>query len=102
MDKKPKNSSNLSNIGKDELEHGLEQTSVQVENNPKRWTPQIGERIFWVNANFTVSQDRFNDFETQRKRRAVGNEFKTGKEAQQAAEAVRETLEKFHEKIAKK
>ncbi len=65
---------------------------------PKRWTPQIGERIFWVNDNLTVSQDRFNNFETQRKRRAVGNEFKTGKEAQQAAKAVMETLAKFQEK----
>ncbi len=62
----------------------------------KRWTPQIGEHIFWVNANLTVSQDVFNDFETQRKRRAVNNEFKTGKEAQQAAEEVRKCLEAFH------
>lgn len=64
----------------------------------KRWTPQIGEHIFWVNANLTVSQDRFNDFDTQRKRRAVGNEFKTGKEAKQAAEGIREYLKSFHEK----
>ena len=68
------------------------------ERKPKRWPPQIGERIFWVNASLTVSQDRFDDFATQRKRRAVGNEFKTGKEAEKAAEALRECMKIFQEK----
>lgn len=62
---------------------------------PMRWTPQIGETIFWVNANLTVSQDRFNDYGTQRKRRAAGNEFKTAKEAEQFAEAVRKCFEQI-------
>ncbi len=73
-------------------------TEWSESRKPKRWTPQIGERIFWVNANLTVSQDVFNDYETQKKRRAVGNEFKTGKEAQQAAEEVRKCLESFHKR----
>ena len=64
--------------------------------NSKKWIPEIGERIFWVNANLTVSQDRFNDYETQRKRRAVGNEFKTGKEAEQAAEIIKKTIQELH------
>lgn len=64
---------------------------------PKRWTPQIGETIYWVKANLTVSQDRFNDYETQRKRRAAGNEFRTGKEAHRAAEALKQCLAKFNE-----
>lgn len=70
----------------------------QEEQKPKRWTPQIGEAIFWINANLTVSQDRFQGFGTQIKRRAADNEFKTGKEAQQAARAVREFLKLYTQK----
>lgn len=71
---------------------------------PKRWTPQVGERIFFVNTHGAVSQDfcRSDDEgnEHQLKRRAIGNEFRTGKAAETFAKIFRETLAIFHEKNA--
>ena len=69
---------------------------------PKRWTPQIGERFFFVNAAGTVSQDfcrsEIESNRMQLKRRAIGNEFQTGKAAEAFAKIFREALTKFHEK----
>ncbi|MDE6242955.1 MAG: hypothetical protein K2M14_02975, partial [Muribaculaceae bacterium] len=52
---------------------------------PKRWEPLPGERFFFVNAAGMVSQDfcrtEEESNEMQLKRRAVGNEFRTGKSA---------------------
>ena len=71
---------------------------------PKRWTPQVGERIFFVNTHGAVSQDFCRRDEegngNQLKRRAIGNEFRTGKAAETFAKIFRETLAIFHEKNA--
>lgn len=71
------------------------------ERKPKRWTPQIGERFFFVNAAGTVSQDfcrsEIESNGMQLKRRAIGNEFQTGKDAEAFAKIFREALTKFHE-----
>ena len=71
---------------------------------PKRWTPQVGERIFFVNSHGAVSQDFCRSDEEgnehQLKRRAIGNEFRTGKAAETFAKIFRETLAIFHEKNA--
>ncbi|MDE7442147.1 MAG: hypothetical protein K2M69_08280 [Muribaculaceae bacterium] len=71
---------------------------------PKRWTPQIGERIFFVNSHGAVSQEFCRSDEEgnehQLKRRAIGNEFRTGKAAETFAKIFRETLAIFHEKNA--
>lgn len=71
---------------------------------PKRWTPQIGERIFFVNTHGAVSQEFCRSDEEgneyQLKRRAIGNEFRTGKAAETFAKIFRETLAIFHEKNA--
>ena len=73
---------------------------------PKRWTPQIGERFFFVNAAGTVSQDfcrsEIESNGMQLKRRAIGNEFQTGKDAEAFAKIFREALTKFHENNTEK
>lgn len=76
------------------------------ERKPKRWTPQIGERFFFVNAAGTVSQDfcrsEIESDRMQLKRRAIGNEFQTGKDAEAFAKIFREALIKFHENNTEK
>lgn len=66
----------------------------------ERWIPKPGERFFFVNATGTVSQDFCrHDYEgnkIQLKRRAIGNEFRTGKEAYEAAERIREVFASMH------
>lgn len=66
----------------------------------ERWIPKPGERFFFVNATGTVSQDFCrHDYEgnkIQLKRRAIGNEFRTGKEAYEVAERIREVFASMH------
>lgn len=75
---------------------------MSKEATQERWTPKPGERFFYVNATGTVSQDfcrhDYEGNEIQLKRRAVGNEFRTGKEAYVAAEKIRKVFESMHEK----
>lgn len=70
------------------------------ETTKERWIPKPGERFFYVNATGTVSQDfcRRDDEgnKIQLKRQAVGNEFRTGKEAELAAEKIRKVFASIH------
>lgn len=76
------------------------------EATKERWIPKPGERIFYVNATGTVSQDFCrHDYEgnkIQLKRRAVGNEFRSGKEAYKAAEKIRKVFALMHEQVKEK
>lgn len=76
------------------------------EATKERWIPKPGERIFFVNATGTVSQDFCrHDYEgnkIQLKRRAVGNEFRSGKEAYKAAEKIRKVFALIHEQVKEK
>ena len=68
------------------------------ERKPKRWTPKNGEKFWHLNEFMNVvssfyDEDDFDDHTIVNK---TVNCFQSYELCQQAAEAVRETLEKFH------
>ncbi|MDE7180072.1 MAG: hypothetical protein K2N88_02605 [Muribaculaceae bacterium] len=64
----------------------------------KRWRAKLGEKYWVVDIELspTWSEEKNDGYDKVRYNN--GNYFRTEEEAKQAAEAVRETLEKFHEK----
>lgn len=68
---------------------------------PKRWRAEYGEMYFSLRNDFTVcdqyeNNDSYNEFAWDNY-----NYFRTIEEAQQAAEVIKEALQKFHETIRK-
>ena len=65
---------------------------------PKQWTPKEGETYFFINDFFNVVGEFYyeDDLDSETRVR-VGNCYPTERLGQQAAEAVREALAKFHE-----
>lgn len=64
----------------------------------KRWRAEKDEYFYLITTGGEVGsvQDTYSDYYNDLYK--LGNYFRTKEEAQQAAEAVKETLEKFHEK----
>ena len=70
------------------------------ERKPKRWRAKRGDRYWWFNDELEVKCNADIQDIIDNNRYNLGNYFRTEKLAQQAAEAVRETLMKIHEQNA--
>lgn len=68
----------------------------QSERKPKRWRAKYGETYYSLRDDFTVCDQYENNDSDNDIAWDNYNYFRTSEEAQQAAEAVREALEKFH------
>ncbi len=63
---------------------------------PKRWRAKEGRGYYFIAEDFKPREDREYNTSVDNKRYDIGNYFRTHAEAQQAAEEVRKTIEKFH------
>lgn len=72
------------------------------DRKPKRWILTVGEEYFSISGCAKIIKLKYLDNAIDAELERVYNRFRTEEEAQQAAEAVRECLEKFHEKNSEK
>ena len=66
-----------------------------------RWTPQAGEKYYYVGDNGMVNFTFFDCDEVDEDYYKFGNIFRTKEEAERALEKVKETLLKFQKEIEK-
>lgn len=78
-------------------EQGLRWNAEEKRVEKIRWRAKNGEKYYVVNNFGHVVADKESGFDIDRLRWEFGNYFRTRKQAEKAAEAVRETLKKFHE-----
>lgn len=78
-------------------EKGLRWNAEEKKVEKIRWRAKNGEKYYVVNNFGHVVADKESGFDIDRLRWAFGNYFRTYEQAKKAAEAVRETLRKFHE-----
>ena len=72
------------------------------ERKPKRWRAELGEKYWVVDIELSSTWSKEQNDGYDKVRYNNGNYFRTEEEAKQAAEAVKETFEKFHENHTEK
>lgn len=69
-------------------------------NKPKRWRAELGDTFYCLRSSFSVCDQYENEDEDCDQAWANYNYFRTESLAQQAAEAVKKTLDEFHKSIS--
>jgi hypothetical protein len=78
-------------------EQGLRWNAEEKKVEEIKWQPQKGERYFFVNASCEISSIVCFENYIDEILEKTYNQFRTEEQAKKAAEAVRETLRRFHE-----
>ena len=78
-------------------EKGLRWNAEEKKVEEIKWQPQNGEYYFFVNAFCEIGSIRFLENYIDETLEKAYNQFRTEEQAKKAAEAVRETLRRFHE-----
>ena len=77
-------------------EKGLRWNAEEKKVEEIKWQPQNGERYFFVNAYCEIGSIVCFENHIDELLEKVYNQFRTEEQAKKAAEAVRETLRRFH------
>lgn len=76
----------LENLSKEEREQLMQLVEKANKPKPGRWKPNRGELYYHILSNGEVNTCRWDDYSTEKERFAIGNVFKTKKEAEFAVE----------------
>lgn len=78
-------------------EQGLRWNAEQKRVEKIRWRAKKGDRYRTLSSDLVVSEMQEDNFAFDQDSWECGNYFKTQEQAERAAEAIKETLRKFHE-----
>ena len=78
-------------------EKGLRWNAEEKKVEEIKWQPQNGERYFFVNAFCEIGSIAYIENYIDELLEKTYNQFRTEEQAKKAADAVRETLRRFHE-----
>lgn len=78
-------------------EQGLRWNAEEKKVEEIKWQPQNGERYFFVNALCEIGSIAYLENYIDELLEKTYNQFRTEEQAKKAADAVRETLRRFHE-----
>lgn len=78
-------------------EQGLRWNAKDKRVEKIRWAPSVGETYYYVNFYARVNETANTKGRSDDELRETYNQFPTREQAEKAAEAVKETLRKFHE-----
>ena len=76
---------------------GLQWNAKEKRIEKKKWRAPIGDIYYTIYSDFTLNQIRDSQWGIDDERYNIGNYFRSKEQAEKAAEAIKETLKKFHE-----
>lgn len=80
-------------------EKGLKWNAEEKRVEKIRWRADVDEKYYYINHLLCYSSDREESHTFDEERYDVGNYFRTGEYAKEAAKRVKEVLFKYHEEI---